>query len=543
MGNKKSMNKLNDIDGLFKNNFDGFKVEPSSAVWGGVKYKLWISSFMKFSVGSINIYYSAILLSAIIGSTTLLLSEENINNELLLNDKINIEQVETIADNINLSNTKSIKLNEITETQLKTSDEVESNKSAINSSEYIVQIKSDVDLNSIPESTVVNDKKVLHNIASKEIVSAENKNPQAQTSEVINENIRTSSDIDLKLEEVNIDDINDEVVAEKQLQQSSIPGIEKQESDVFFDSNNELSGKINQLTNEIYFDTIIIYDTIPVYDTLFIAPEKKYSKGNWSFEVGVDAMNTRFDYNSDSNTELADKMNLASSLSVGYGFGGKIGYSINKWELQTGLSYLQVTESFSYNQITENVNTTEFWNYFPSGVEHTIDTLNWQFIFDLDDSSYVYVPIIHETTTTLFDSTLITLTDSSSIEKTHTSINNYSYLEIPFMIGYELFRLDNMTVGARLGGRIGIFIDAKGKVISSEDNLSVIDFDKNSLPFMMTKIDVVVGLPIYFEIRKGLGIVFEPYYRSGLNSIYNADHILSTSTGGIGLHFGLKFEF
>ena len=64
------MNQERDnISEVFRTGFEGYTVAPSKSLWASIKHKLWLQSFVKFSVGSFNIYYAAsMLLATIVGS-------------------------------------------------------------------------------------------------------------------------------------------------------------------------------------------------------------------------------------------------------------------------------------------------------------------------------------------------------------------------------------------------------------------------------------------------------------------------------------------
>ncbi|MFW5879797.1 MAG: PKD domain-containing protein [bacterium] len=52
---------INNIEELYKNNFNGFQITPSSGVWNKIHYKLWLRSFLKFKLNQFNIYYLTLI--------------------------------------------------------------------------------------------------------------------------------------------------------------------------------------------------------------------------------------------------------------------------------------------------------------------------------------------------------------------------------------------------------------------------------------------------------------------------------------------------
>ncbi len=98
------MNKINkNIEDIFKESFDGFKVNPSQNLWNGLRGKLWWKEFLQFSTGSINAYYvGAIVFGTIATFSTVKFIN---NNESKVDENKVITEVqnptETISENKN----------------------------------------------------------------------------------------------------------------------------------------------------------------------------------------------------------------------------------------------------------------------------------------------------------------------------------------------------------------------------------------------------------------------------------------------------------
>ena len=529
-------NKINDIGGLFKGQFDGYLVEPTASVWKGLKFKLWLNSFMKFSFVSFNVYYSAALITLFTTGGVILFE-----NDEQSTSKITITQT-TIEQNINsnfVENDNSGSENIVEE--LRESKNLEVSKDAFNDD---INLKDNLKNSQLTVNTIDFNTKKSHKIVSENEQQQNELNIKSQlynsTRKVISETqIRDVPDVqtdikDAKIKEEILIDIES---LDPVSQYKNVNSTDQADND-----NIEIEDLLSpELINKTVFDTVIIYDTIRYFDTIEVNIPKKNINSNWSFDIGFDAMNTTFNYSSDENPNLAKELNYASSVTAGYSAGMEINYHYKNWIFQTGLDYLQVNENFTYENLSTNDSLSEFWNYYPSGMETHFDTLNWQFIFNFVDSSYIYLPVISQTNTVLFDSTLITITNTTTEREIFNNINKYSYLEIPLSLGYNFYKRDNIQVGARLGAKIGMFLNASGKTISSVDG-KVVEIS-NDLPFMMTRINMFVGFPVYYEFRKSIGLILEPNYRMGINSIYNKSHVVSAGTGGIGLKIGIRYMF
>jgi len=92
-----SKDKLN-IEELFQNSYNGYKVTPSTNVWNKINKQLQIKEFFKFNASKLNVYYAATVVTAVI----ILAAIFNINNNLIKNEAQKILKTE----NINLENKK-----------------------------------------------------------------------------------------------------------------------------------------------------------------------------------------------------------------------------------------------------------------------------------------------------------------------------------------------------------------------------------------------------------------------------------------------------
>ena len=46
----KMKKEINDIGNLFKDSFEAYTSTPSASVWNSIKHKLWLKSFLAFSI-------------------------------------------------------------------------------------------------------------------------------------------------------------------------------------------------------------------------------------------------------------------------------------------------------------------------------------------------------------------------------------------------------------------------------------------------------------------------------------------------------------
>jgi len=88
----------NNIEDIFKDNFNGFKINPSPNIWKGIRGKLWWKEFLQFSTGSINAYYVG---AVIVGTLVTYSAVKYTGNKEIetVEDKLTFE--EQITENTN----------------------------------------------------------------------------------------------------------------------------------------------------------------------------------------------------------------------------------------------------------------------------------------------------------------------------------------------------------------------------------------------------------------------------------------------------------
>lgn len=118
-------NSKNDIENLFSNKFDGYKLKPSNDVWLNVEKELNKKSFFKYSFSKFNIYYLAVTV-LLLTFLTFKLSEKE-NNKIFTNNSLNItentiEKRAFYTDNTNNLNTEQSKSYAYTQAETLNSD-------------------------------------------------------------------------------------------------------------------------------------------------------------------------------------------------------------------------------------------------------------------------------------------------------------------------------------------------------------------------------------------------------------------------------------
>ncbi len=560
----KMRNEINDIGNLFKDSFEGYVSTPSASVWNSIKHKLWLKSFLAFSINSFNVYYAAIITAAIIVSGITVFTDKaentkNYNESLKVQQTREIDSMDWLSYKNNYyklpSSNNNTKINRVIKN--KNLNSINEN----NTNNFIVKSNSDKSKkrslanNSLSKETVIDNSK--SKIVNKPNIKKANKS-SIEPKGKINKKDAIVNTQKSKLNKQSI--VNSQLKSADIESENILMGNNEETVNGNSNLNDDISNPDKELNkvNETFYDTVIVtindtvlyVDTVAVYDTIrYKEPDKKHKKKKKSLFDGLSLgiftgiENSSFNYNTNTDT-LGIMLTNSTSLAMSYSLGANVTCDFDKWKFQTGISYLQLNENFNYTEEINTIDTTaSFWEYTPLGYTHSFDTVGYQFQIDTlnGDTFFVYVPMIIDSIIMVYDSSQVYQTESNNSTKNYNIRNKYTYLNIPLMFGYSFYDSKKLTLTGKLGGNIGILLNAKGKSFSLVDNKSVIDFDKNSLPFLKTNISWLASINMYIKLEKYMGIYIEPYFRGNLNSMFDNSHAVGLKANAIGLNAGFRF--
>jgi hypothetical protein len=545
--------KEDNINKMFRDEFTDFKVKPADSVWVGLSKKLWWIKFWKFSFRTVNIY-SAILLLLLFGGS--------------------LYAIFNLTDH----DTSSFTTKEITKSNQ------DSQSESIKSKNNQTDSKSEIEVNEKPSgllsSNTGNSEELIKNDATgfeneEDVITETSERPapsqsdepyvagKTENSEIISDKIddvnvkdekepgQTITETPEKITEIESLAIANEKTDVKQSDQSEPDKAitsdgkeplksEQSESEIETDITSDI---FEQIETAIVYDTIRIFDTIPVYDTISVikspkVEEKKTKKksSSWSLNVYSGLNNSAFKYSSDK-AKIKEASNFATSPGYGFTLGTKLGYQINRIELEAGIEYNQINESFSFSA-GNSESLGEFWVYNPGGTLTIHDTIDTKFVWDPIEQIYIEIPVLRDSVVQLYDSTLI-----KNLQTEYT--NKYSYLNIPLMFGYDLYKSTDMRITAKVGGTIGLRMNAKGKslTVNNSNDLWFTNLDDSSIPFINMNFNWQLGIGFTYRLNKHYRFTLDPYYRRSTSSLYEKDYILGSELALFGINAGIKYKF
>lgn len=328
-------------------------------------------------------------------------------------------------------------------------------------------------------------------------------------------------------------------------------------------------------------DTIIVVDTIHHYDTLIVTVDQsnQTKKRHWSVSPKFSILTSQSDYK--QSGERTVLLNNAHHSSMSYAAGIGINYDYKNFRLSSGVDYAQIAETFEYETNQYFVNSTERFNLFEKSRHqeinehidyevHThaickIDTLEMHYTIEkVEHLNYTYLDTvwhfkvdttisilsdsvrtirIDTTDVVLFDTSYFRTIDTLSVRTNqYQNINKYSYLEIPFSIGYGI-NWEKWSLRPGIGGIVGVMLYAKGKGISMTDKNTVYEFTEKDLPFVNFQFSLLLSISLEYKIEEQFSMMAQALYRSNLNSMYQGSYAEQKYMSGFGLNLGLLYYF
>ncbi len=565
------MNKPNQVEDLFRKQFQDFEPKPSQGLWSAIEQQLSFKSFFKFALSSMNIYYAAAIVVSLVGVS--ILGWDKLQTETPADTPIsNPSQQEIPLQPESNQAIPSINPNTYTNentTSISTADATQAIQPAD---------QTPISLNK-QESTLSNEpQNQMDNLAVLNQSSATTSDEQSDLHQPIEEASSSIAAASNSLADNNID--KKTIAAEHSITLADIPEapsgtgtsnrsvpeppqVNLPSSTTLPDAPHESTNPL--LTNAIgqhFFLSILEKRTtngIPLipYNVSNVparatdkAPRlygwnRRYSP--WSFDLSTQPSSYAFLYQSDDPI-LENALNIASQNGRSFNLELTVNYQYREWLFQSGIAWTGMQEDFNFLHQELITSTQESWDVYAAGTETLTDTLYWGFVFDSLASAYYYQPYTADSSITVYDSTLVVENTTSVEEQLYQHLNQYHYLEIPIHVNRNVlnipFGLSHngfLHVSLRAGARFGFFIKAQGLTLHRDPELGLLELENPDLPYLFSRIHLDFGVPLQVPMSPTLHLLFEPTYRMSVHSIFGKGHDVQVSQRGPGLKIGLRY--
>jgi len=126
------------------------------------------------------------------------------------------------------------------------------------------------------------------------------------------------------------------------------------------------------------------------------------------------------------------------------------------------------------------------------------------------------------------------------------AISRYTYLQIPFMLGYELVETNHFSLGIKAGPAVSFLIGSKEALpFIDYPNARLIRVENNSLLRVKMNWEIQAALDLEYRLVKNFSMYAQPYYKHYFKPFATGE---STSTSAkdpysIGIEIGARYNF
>ena len=228
-----------------------------------------------------------------------------------------------------------------------------------------------------------------------------------------------------------------------------------------------------------------------------------------------------FTFNMGVSPELSVYRNNSQYTESNFWLNTGVTYHIGKFSVQTGLGLGYVFDQGNYRV---NYKSKDSIGYFTSIISFLITPGN-RIIYTTKD---------------------IAVYDSVEHVADNRAISRYTYLQIPFFLGYELFESNRFSIGIKAGPSISFLIASKeASPFIDYPNAQLIRVDNNSLIRVKMNWEIQAALDIEYSLSKNFSIYADPSYKHYFKPFEVQESALTEAKDpySVGIELGIRVDF
>ena len=234
--------------------------------------------------------------------------------------------------------------------------------------------------------------------------------------------------------------------------------------------------------------------------------DPKASKGYWQFGA---SLNPEIVLYPDDSINNSRNYNLDLSLS----------YHKSNFFVETGLGISFARDEGRY--------LVDYESYEYMGSYNDLIGITY------DSTETGVIPVYHSEEVDIYDSIR-----RLKIEK---SVNTYTYLQIPLLIGYEK-KFKRFGYYFKAGPNVSILINKQIPGTQLSGDIKVFDVDARIAERIKTNWQILLGAGLTYQMSKNMDLALEPTFRYYLNSAYDRKYVSTKHPFAFGIRAGIKIR-
>ncbi len=126
------------------------------------------------------------------------------------------------------------------------------------------------------------------------------------------------------------------------------------------------------------------------------------------------------------------------------------------------------------------------------------------------------------------------------------AVSRYTYLQIPFMVGYELVETNHFSLGIKAGPAVSFLIGSKEALpFIDYPNARLIRVENNSLLRVKMNWEIQAALDIEYRLVKNFSMYAQPYYKHYFKPFATGESTSASAKDpySIGIEIGARYNF
>jgi hypothetical protein len=228
-----------------------------------------------------------------------------------------------------------------------------------------------------------------------------------------------------------------------------------------------------------------------------------------------------FTFNMGVSPELSVYRNNGQYTESNFWLNTGVTYHIGKFSIQTGVGLGYIFDQGDYRV---NYKSKDSIGYFTSIISFIVTPGN-KIIYTTKD---------------------IAVYDSVEHVADNRAISRYTYLQIPVLLGYELFESNRFSIGIKAGPSISFLIASKEAApFIDYPNATLIRVDNNSLTRVKMNWEIQAIIDIEYKLPKNFSIYADPSYKHYFKPFEMQESTLSAAKDpySVGIEIGIRLDF
>ncbi len=256
---------------------------------------------------------------------------------------------------------------------------------------------------------------------------------------------------------------------------------------------------------------------LPSTDLLNFDPAKAdaYNRRKWGVKSYVSFADFSANQGNTSESQLSIENQAFSSRQMGFGLAAE--RSVNRFNFSLGLGFLSAAQELK-------------------GVLHTTE------LVQTEETQNIYETVIIDgnPTEVLMGTETVIVENEVPIQENVALTNQLNYIQIPALVGYDLYQASTLQFGLNAGVGFNILANANGELYNSESVLMNLSEDRSAVNRMMTSYQL--GIYVNKHLSEKLSLFINPQMRWNSTQQFNSTLNQSSNYSGLETTFGLKLR-